>query len=159
MFDDRLLRVGIEVNKQIRWYDGLNIQVSIQKFDNATQNEASVQVSNLSTEIRNFILTETSPFNINFTRKKLYVEAGRVSTGYFRVYEGDIMSVTPSQPPDIMLTFKSKTSQFEKTNVISRSSGAQTQLSALAKNVADDMGLNLLFEATDKKIASYSTLR
>lgn len=155
MFDNRLLRVGVEVNGQIRWYEGLQIKASIQKFANPTQNEATIQVSNMSAEVRNFILTETTPFNMNFTRKKIYVEAGRESTGLFRVYEGDIMSVTPSQPPDIMLTFKSKTSQFEKTNIVARSAGEQVQLSALAKSVASDMGLNLVFEAPDKKIASY----
>ena len=45
--------------------------------------------------MRNYILTETSPFNKNKTPKKLIIEAGRVSTGTARLFVGDITASSP----------------------------------------------------------------
>lgn len=154
-FDDRLLRVGVEVQNQIRWYEGLQIAAQISKAAGPTQNDSTVRITNINKETRDYILTETTPFNENRVRKRLIVEAGRKSTGYFRLFEGDIVSVTASQPPDIMLTFKAKTGQWDKGNIVSKSNAAQTQLSVIAADAAKSMGLSLVFEATDKQIGSY----
>lgn len=79
------------------------------KYANATQNECSETISNLRRETRDFLLTETSPFNQNRTPKRLVVEVGRISTGLFKVYTGDIISAQPSSPPDVDIVLKSKT--------------------------------------------------
>lgn len=155
MFDPRLLRVGVEVSGQLRWYDGLQISAEIVKIANALQGEATVKISNMTKPVRDYILSETTPFNLNRIRKKVIVEAGRQSTGYYRLYEGDIVSAVPSQPPDIMITLKAQTCQWEKGNVVSRSTSAAAPLSAIAGQVAQDMGLRLMFEADDKNVSNY----
>lgn len=155
--DPRVMRIGIQVSDQIKWYDQqFAITASGTKYANPLQNECEVKLNNIDKTTRDYLLTETSPFNKNRTQKILIVEAGRVSTGLARVYEGDIVSAVGSQPADIAITIKAKTGYFQKGNIISRSVNGPTDLSTLAKNVAADLGLQLQFEAQDKKINNYS---
>lgn len=154
--DPRIVRVGVEINGQLKTYDDLAISASGSKFANALQNEAEIRVSNLSKADREYLLTETSPFNQNRTPKRIVLDAGRRSIGASRVFVGDIFSCLPSQPPDIVLTFKSSTGQFQKGNILSRSQAGTASLSTIAKQVAGDLGLTLRFEATDKNIANYA---
>lgn len=154
--DPRLMRVGIEIDGRIKWYaQDFAITASGTKYANPLQNECEVKITNVDKATRDYLLTETSPLNKNRTPKKLMVEAGRVSTGLALVYEGDITSAVGSQPPDIQVTIKAKTGDFQKGNVISRSN-AQTPLSNIAQNVANDLGLKLDFQAKEKQIANYS---
>lgn len=154
--DLRVIRVGIEVNGELRTYEDLWISAVGSKFANPLQNECEVKISNLKKEVRDFLLTETSPFNANKTPKRIVIEAGRVSTGTFQLFEGDITECSPSQAPDITLTIKAKTGQFNKGTVVAKSHAAQTSLKRIAQDVADSLSLTLVFEATDKNIANYS---
>lgn len=155
--DPRLLRVGIEVDGHMKWYDqGFDITVSGTKYANAIQNECEVKIANLLKTTHDYLLTETSPLNKNRTPKRMVVEAGRVSTGRSTVYEGDITSVTGTQPPDIQVCIKCKTADFQKGNIISRSKAGKTQLSTIAQGVAADLGLKLDFQAKEKQISNYS---
>lgn len=159
--DQRILRVGIEVSGEIRWYEGsggsgLAIKASGTKGATDTQNTADVTITNLSKDVRNYILTETSPFNKNRTPKKLIIEAGRVSTGTARLFVGNITKSSPTQPPDIGLNMTAQTGAFKKGDVVARSGAARENLSAIAGRVAEDLEANLTFEATDKQIANYS---
>lgn len=155
-FDDRIVRVGIEINGRINVYERLQLRATGQKYGGQTQDECEVRISNLTRENRDFLLTEASPFNANRTAKRLIVEAGRVSTGVFRLFEGDITQVSPTQPPDIILSIKAKTQQFAKAQLISNSKPEMCQLREVCDDVAQSMGLALLYEATDKNIANYS---
>lgn len=154
--DQRILRVGVEVSGEIRWYEGLQIKASGSKLVSDTQNICDVTIVNLSRDVRNYLLTETSPFNKNKTPKRIIVEAGRVSTGTARLFVGDIISSSPTQPPDIGLDIKAQTGAFKKGELIARSGAAREKLSAIAARVAGDLGASLVFEATDKFIANYS---
>jgi hypothetical protein len=154
--DQRVIRVGIEVNGELRVYDGLWVSASGVKFANPLQNECEVRIANLSRDVRDYLLTETSPFNANKTPKRVVIDAGRESTGTFRLFEGDITECSPSQAPDITLTIKAKTGQFNKGTVIAKSQAPQTPLSRIAKDVAASLSLSLVFEAKDKNIANYS---
>ena len=159
--DQRILRVGIEVSGEIRWYEGsgnlgLAIKASGTKGATDTQNTADVTITKLSKDVRNYILTETSPFNKNRTPKKLIIEAGRVSTGTARLFVGNITKSSPTQPPDIGLNMTAQTGAFKKGDVVARSGAARENLSAIAGRVAGDLEANLTFEATDKQIANYS---
>jgi len=156
MFDKRLLRVGVEINGQVRWYSEMQISVSATKFANPMQNEATVKITNMRKDAREYILTETTPFNLNRTRKKIIVEAGRQSTGYYKIFEGDIMAVTPSQPPDIMLTFACKSNQWDKGIIVSKSMSETVPMSAIAKQVADTLGVDLVYEAKEKNISNFN---
>ena len=154
--DPRLVRIGIEVNGETRYYSDLNIEASGTKYANATENECEVKITNLSKEVRDYLLTETSPFLKSKEPKKFILEAGRESTGLSTVYIGDIVKVTVSQPPDITLTISSKTQSTAKGDVVSRSAGESASLSSIAQGVASDLGTSLKFEADDKQISNYS---
>lgn len=155
-FDRRIIRVGIEVSGELRTYEDLWISASGTKFANPLQNECEIKIANLSREVRDYLLTETSPFNKNKTPKRIIIDAGRESYGVSRLFEGDITEVSPTQAPDIMLIMKAKTGQFQKQEAIATSKEANANLSLIASDVAKSLGLTLTFEATDKQIASYS---
>lgn len=154
--DLRRIRIGIEINGQINFYEGLRVKVSGTKYASPTQNDCTVVISGLKQETRDFILTETSPFNANRTPKRLIVDVGRVSYGLFRLFIGDIVSAEPSSPPDLDLTIKAKTENAQAGNVISTSAGASITLSALTQRIASDLGLTPTFQAQDKNIANYT---
>lgn len=155
--DPRLLRVGIEIDGEVRVYDErFDIRVSGTKMASAAQNDCEVTISNLSRDVRNYLLTETSPFNPNRTPKRLYVDVGRVSTGLQRIFVGEITQSAPSQPPDIGLTLKALTGAYARGLIIARSGLTQEALSAIAARVAADLGVRLDFQATDKQIGNYA---
>jgi len=154
--DPRLLRISIEINGQLKSYEGLAMSASGTKYANANQNECDVKISNLDQATRDYLLTETSPFNKNKTKKVLLVEAGRVSTGYSLVFAGDITSAVGAQPPDITMTLKAATGDFAKGEIIARSQPGITPLRNIAARVAQDLGLVLDFQAKPKQISNYS---
>lgn len=154
--DPRLLRIGIEVGGQLKLYEGLAMTASGTKFANANQNECEVKITNLDQATRDYLLTETSPFNKNKKRKVLTVEAGRVSTGYSLVFSGDITNAVGAQPPDITITLKAATGDHAKGDIIATSQPGVAPLRNIAARVAQDMGLALDFQATPKQIANYT---
>jgi hypothetical protein len=154
--DDRILRVGIEIKGALKQFTGVYIKATGTKYANPIQDECEVQIGNLSKADRDYLITETSPFNQNEARKTIIVEAGRVSTGYTEVFRGDITECKPSQPPDIILTLKAKTAQYLKGKVVSKTQPATASLSTIAREAAESMGLTLQMEAKDKQIGSYA---
>lgn len=166
-FDPRIVRVGVEVDGQIKTYgERFDIRVSGSKMANPAENACEVTITNLTKETRNYILTETSPFNRNRTPKRLFVEIGRVSSlgaqpgsgqaPLTRIFVGEIVSSSPSQPPDIALTIKALTKTYDKGIVVARNGQERELLSAIAARVASDLALSLDFQATDKTIANYA---
>jgi len=156
LLDLRRVRVGIEINGRINWYEGLKIRATGTKYANPTQNDCTVTITNLSRQTRDYLVTEASPFNTNPTPKRLILEAGRVSTGVSRIFVGDIVSAEPSAPPDVDLTLTAKTANASKGKLSAKSGGAQSKLSAIAKSIADDIGVELDFQADDKNIGNYT---
>lgn len=154
--DPRLLRVGIEVNGVLKQYAGLEIVATGSKYANANQNECQVKISNLDKATRDYLLTETSPFNKNTRRKILVVEAGRESYGYSTVFTGDITNATGGQPPDISITLKAATSDYSKGVIVSNSLPGQTPLRNIAARVASDLGLSLQYQAAARSVSNYS---
>jgi hypothetical protein len=154
--DPRIVRVGIEVNGRVKYYEGLDITATGTKFANPNQNECEVTIDNIDKATRDFILTETSPFNLNRTPKTLILEAGRASYGSSVIYKGNIAVSSVKQPPDISIVLKCLTGNYKKGNVLARSGGAVTSLKSISQGVANDLEAPLTFEATDKKIANYS---
>lgn len=154
--DPRIVRIGIEVDGQVNVYEDLDIRVSGTKTADPLQNTCDVVISNLTRATRNFLLTETSPFNANRTPKRMFVEVGRVSTGVARIFTGEITEASPSQPPDIALSLKAKTSNFAMGQVVARSGAAQQSLASLAAQIAGDLSLTLDFQAADRQVANYN---
>ena len=156
MFDDRITRLSLEIGGQLKVFEGLSIAAAGTKFANGIQNEVSIKVSGLSPSDRDYILTETSPFNKNEAKKKVILEAGRKSEGYFLVFAGDVIRSFASQPPDVEVELKAKTAHYFSGIVVSNGMSAISPLSTIAQKVSSDLGLGLRFEATEKNIKNYS---
>lgn len=155
MFDDRILKIGVEVNSQLKVYEGASMGAKFIKSTDDKQNTAEVFIDNMLIDTIDYLVTETSPWNPNAKPKLLTISAGRKSTGAQTIFTGDITSSSPSMPPDRRLTMKAKTQENNKYKWQSTSTTKTVQLSVLAQRIADDYGLRLKFEATDKTVANY----
>ncbi len=154
--DPRIVSITIEVNGQSKTYSSpLNITANGTKYGNALQNECTVTIDNLDKETQDYLLTETSPYNRNFTPKTITVRAGRESYGTAIIYVGNIVTVTVGQPPDVRVTLKCLTGNFLKGNIISRNQPGAVALSFLSSQIAQDTNTVLNFQANDKSIANY----
>lgn len=154
--DPRLVKLTVQVNSVLKTYQDLAIVARGMKYANPLQNECEVTIFNLDKETQDYILTETSPYNANRTPKSVTLDAGRLSYGTARVYSGNIVMASPSQPPDIGLTLKCLTGNYSKGNFISRAQPGYATLSQVSKQVAADLGTTLSFQATDKQLSNYS---
>ncbi len=156
MIDLRRVRVGIEVRGQINWYEGLRVTASGTKYASAMQNECAVTIDGLSRDVRDYILTRTTPYTIQREPYRLILEVGRVSTGVHRIFTGDIISSAISEPPDVRLSIKAKTGAWRSGQVIADAGPPMEALSSVAARVAAHTGTALEFEATEKNIASFT---
>ena len=154
--DKRIIYVELEVPGGKKRYEGMAVEYSLTKTAGTVMNEADIKIANLARDVREYLVTETSPLKRPRRRKAVAVYAGYESTGVTRRFVGDITSATVTQPPDIWLNMKARTGYFAKGNILARSAPAQSKLSGLSGDVARDLGLELSFEATDKAIANYS---
>jgi len=154
--DPRILRATIVIGGESRIYENLAMTVTGQKYGNPNQGECKISIANLSKDVRDQILTESSPFNRNPTEKTITVEAGRESTGYSVLYTGNIFRADSTQPPDQITMIRALSGQFQKGDIVSRSQGPLVNLSTICQQVASDLGYSLLFEAEDKKVSNYS---
>jgi hypothetical protein len=154
--DLRIVRLGIEVNGQIKTYDNLAIKANGTKYANANQNEADITIYNVDRATQDYILTQTSPFNLNRTPKIVRLEAGRVSYGASLIYSGNIVSSKPSQPPDIGVTLKCLTGNFFNGQMVNFSMPGVTTLSNISQQIAASLNNTLLFQTTDRNVANYA---
>lgn len=154
--DPRLVSLAIQVNGNIKTYDGLAIMARGMKYANPLQNECEVTIYNLDKTTQDYILSETSPYNKNKTPKSVTLSAGRKSYGLSRIYSGNIVMANPSQPPDIGVTLKCLTGNFLKGSFISRVQPGTATISQISKQIANDLGTSLSFQATDKNVSNYS---
>lgn len=165
IFDDRIVKVVFTFGQNQVTIDSSSdpknppfIAASGTKNNDVTQNECTLQVGGLSRQLRNALATNLTMYDPDpgNARKSFELWAGRVSTGMFLRYKGDIVSGTPSQPPDVTMTFRSKTAQFWKYDILAQSYAIAAPMSQIAADIAKSMGLTLQFEANDKNIANYA---
>lgn len=153
--DPRRLRVTVTIGDKATAYEGFAMVCSGTKCANASENSAEVRILDLAQETRDRLLTECSPFNSNKQRKRMRIEAGRVSTGLSLIFEGDIVTSAAGQPPDPAISLKSQTGAHDRCQTVSRCIKACSHR-GLAEQIADEMGLSLDYSATDKRISNYS---
>ena len=156
VIDPRIVRVGIEVGSDLKIYEGLSVWITGTKYANANQNDAEIKIANLDKATRDYLITETSPFNKSPKKKRVFVDVGRGSYGTFRLFEGDITNAVPSQPPDVTLSFKALTGNSTKGVILSKAFGPSASLRSIAASVASTLGLALDFRAPDKQVANFS---
>lgn len=137
-------------------YENVYISATGTKYSNSLQGEAKVTIGNLTKQDRDYLMTQTSPFNKTRRTKRLILEAGRDSTGLSKVFVGDIWRCTTSQPPDVMMTLECRTGQAIKQVVGATTQPSTAPLSKIASDVAGQMGLLLNNQATDKNIQNYA---
>lgn len=154
--DSRIVRVGIEVNGKINWYEDLNIHATGTKFASGISNETDIKITNLSKATRDWITTAVSPYNLNRTDKKVFLEAGRKGKNVYQIFQGTIIRAEISQPPDVVLSLKAITCQYFSGTVVANNLGDAVPLSQISAKVAADLGLSLNFQAQDKLISNYS---
>lgn len=154
--DLRLISLSIEISGQIRTYTNLAITATGVKFGNPNQGQCDITIANLDTEVANYILTESSPFNRNRTPKRIVLSAGRESTGLSVLYIGNLFRASITQPPDAVVTIRSLSGVFVSGNIVARSFTESVLISRIAEQVSEDMGTTLDFQATDRRISNYS---
>src|SRR5690606_35160408 len=155
--DPRIIKVSFDIGGKLKTYSSpFFITVNGTKYANALQNQASVIISNLNKETQDFILTETTPFNLNTNPKSITVEAGRQSYGTSVVYSGNIILSSVTQPPDVGVVLTCLTGNFLKTNVIATYQGCLSTLRQITNSLAQAENAILNFQATDKNIPNYS---
>lgn len=155
--DQRIVNVTIQLNSGTKTYtQPMMIKVSGTKYANALQNEAEITIANIDKQTQDFLLTETSPYNLNRTPKTVTVTAGRQSYGTSVIYVGNIVTSRVTQPPDIGIVLKCLTGNFFKSTIISRNQAGQTSFKQIARGIAQDMDLLLNFQATDKNVSNYN---
>jgi len=159
--DPRIISVSLEVNGKTKVYTAensapLNIIATGTKYGNALQNEAQVTLTNLDKTTQDYILSETTPFNLNASAKTIYVRAGRQSYGTALIYTGNIVSSSVTQPPDIGVILKCLTGNFLKNNVISRYQNGMASLKTISQQISQDNNTVLNFQATNKSISNYN---
>lgn len=163
VFDNRIVKIVFTYGSETATIDTSKdptnppmIMVQGSKYVDPTQNECTVQIANLSKPLRDALGTQITPYDAAQERKSVQIWAGRESTGMFLRYQGDIVTATVSQPPDLVLTATSKTLQFYKQDILAQSYSVTTPMSLISADVAKSLGLNLTFEATDRSISNYA---
>lgn len=155
--DPRVVRISIEVNGQLKKYSSpLFITANGTKYGNSLQNEAEIVIANLDRDTQNYILTQTTPYNLNRTPKTVIVEAGRVSYGTSVIYTGNIVVSKITQPPDVGIYLKCLTGNFIKGNIITRNQPGLAPLSTIVQQIARDTNTINKFQATNMNIANYA---
>jgi len=154
--DPRIVKVSIEINGVTQTFQDILITASGTKYANPLQNSANITLTNLDKTTQDFILSETSPFNLNRTPKIVSLFAGRESYGDTLIYRGNVISAVVSQPPDLTTTLKCLTGNYVKGSVIARYQPGTATLSNIAKGIAQDTNTILNFQATDKNITNYN---
>lgn len=154
--DTRLITLSLSINGQLKTYSSpMGIKSTGKINTNPLESEIEIKIANVSKEDQDYLLTACSPFNKDKTPKIAILSAGRQSIGTNIIFQGNITTCNPTQPPDIELTFKCQAHQYIKGNIISASQPASAPLSQIAKQVAADCGLACNFQATEKNIANY----
>lgn len=154
--DPRIVKISFEINGGIKVYQNLAISAIGMKYTNGLQNEAEITISNLDKATQDYLLTETSPFNVNRTPKNVLIEAGRQSYGTSRIYIGNILTSNVTQPPDIGVVLKCLTGNFEKGNIYARNSPGSVTLNQVSAQLAQDLHVGLEFQASDKNLGNYA---
>lgn len=152
-FDPRILRVEIEFEGGSKVYEGpMRIQVAGSKTVTATQNQATIAISNLTKEARDYIMTNCNQaLLMNYKVRRVRITAGRESFGTWKVFEGDIVSASLSQPPDVTITLRVATNAVDKSKWWSFVNTGAITLEKIVTEAAASLGLSYrIDEKVDK---------
>ncbi len=155
VFDQRIVQVSIEFEDGTQTFEGLSIYATGQKVDAAAMNQCECRIFNLTKEQRNYILSRTSPLNLNRRPIIMTLDVGRESYGTFRLFDGYVISSGSTQPPDIGITLTALTNSFSTGIILRNIQSSIAQLRTIAQSIAENNGKILDFQATDKQIQNF----
>jgi len=160
-FDDRKIKITIQLSdtEALVFNEEFDIKISGQKDITSLQNKCQIQITNMSKEHRQYLLSNCNMVFKDAYKKsahRIIVEIGRESYGLSQIYQGEIVSVIQSQPPDIVITLNAQTGYRDKGALIAYGSASNTSLSTLSQQIADALNLSLEFKATDKQISNFN---
>lgn len=160
-FDDRKIKVTIQLSETeaLVFNEDMDIKISGQKDITSLQNECRIDIANMSGEHREYLLSNCNMVFKDAYRKsahRVIVEIGRESYGLSQIYQGEIVSVSQTQPPDIVVSLKCQTGYRDRGQLIAYGSTSNTSLKTLSEQIADALNLQLEWKATDKQIANFS---
>lgn len=143
-FDPRILTVELEFEDGSLIYGSpMAITVGGTKSVTSMQNSATITISNLTKEHRDYILSNCNQrLAANFKVRRVRVMAGRESFGSWQVYMGDIVSANVSQPPDVKLTLRCLTNAVDRTQWWAFANTSGVTLDTLVQETAAIMGLS-----------------
>ena len=154
--DQRIVIVTLIADGVATTYEGLSIEAKGVKVSNTVMGQCDVTILNIKREDRERILKETNPFLSRGKTISIIVEVGRVSYGTTVLYSGIVFRSSAAPKPNLGVNLKCIQGFDNRARIVSRSATEITDLSSIARWVAEDNGYNLSFEITDKKIARYS---
>jgi hypothetical protein len=157
-FDQRIIKVGIEIDGTIEVFDKVKIDATGTKFRAADQSTANIRIYNLTREHRQYILTKASPSVLLPKPINVSLDVGRESYGTFRLFEGAVYQGGVSQPPDIGIMLQSLTNNYLLMNTTVASFPEYASLHQIASTIAGQIGCTLLLKSKnpERKISNYS---
>jgi len=160
-FDQRIIRVTIDINGTIQEYKNVRIDIRGTKYRSAQFSQAEIRIFNLTRENQQWILTKASPFALppaQLTPINVTLEVGRESYGTFTLFQGAVFAAGIMQPPDMGLVLQSLTSNFLLANTTAVAFPETTTLGQIATQLARSLNCTLQSPSANlsRQIVNYS---
>lgn len=159
-FDGRLVEVDIAFPEGSPYTFDQNFMIKATgtKFASANQASCELTIYNLTRTLRQELITACSPLGNRDNLPTVSLKIGRVSTGSFLLYVGNVISANLTQPPDIGMTFRALTNNALLGAIAATQQPALSSLNTISQQVADLGKLTLDYQATNKNISNFSYL-
>jgi hypothetical protein len=160
--DQRIIfvRLSLSTGETLEIENSLHIGCKIKKTTSATGNEADITIFNINPSVANAVIEASGKIYSKRTNKKtcsIQISAGYQSSQMADIFFGDVVSADVSGLSDRSLNIKAQTGFYKNMEIVSRSfDQIKTKASIICKTIADDLGLDLKFNARDKEIYRYS---
>lgn len=148
-FDSRILNIEIQFDDGSRIFQSpLNIKVSGSKTITTIQNTCNIQISNLNNSDRDYLMSNCNQnLASSFKVRKVLVTAGRQSSDAWQVFQGDIVSASVTQPPDVTTVMRALTNAQDRTQWRAISNTSPKPLGEIAKDIASILNLSTRFSS------------
>lgn len=156
-FDDRLMEIDIILpGETVTLNESFYLYASGQKFLSATSASCECRIYNLTKEVRQQIITLSSP--LLQPRKPIFIQisAGRLSYGKFLLFDGQVLLADVLQPPDIGIVLRGLANNFITGQIENIQYGANTQLSTIVDGVAKSGNWQVNNQCSSKNISNFN---
>ena len=154
MKNNRVCFIEIETNergkREMKRLEGLAFRAKVSRKRGAILSEANISIANLKRSDIEYLTTYMSPYINPSVRKSINVYAGYDTTGYGRIFTGDIYKALPSDVPDTWLNIEAKSLFYQNRVPVSYCVSNVTMQEA-GKSVANQLGLEFDWQADSQK--------